>query len=325
MSAPAVAGPRTKACVRAPDPCRRESDEMERSTQVERALAFCRLHEGPGVLILPNAWDVVSAKLYEVEGFKAVGTTSAGIAAALGFADGERMSLDDNLAVCRRIVAHLAIPVSVDIEAGYSGSLDGLLETVARVIDAGAAGVNIEDSAKAGCGGPNSGALLSTNDQGDRIAAIRAAADRAGIPLLINARTDVFLRHGAPASEQLGEAIERGNAYRRAGADCVFVPDLGGLGEPEITELVKGIDAPLNLIAGERTPSVSRLQALGVARLSVGPRPMRAALQFLRDAAREWLTTGTFSRLWSTGSLSYDEVNAWFARCSPTQPSCDIR
>jgi 2-methylisocitrate lyase-like PEP mutase family enzyme len=271
------------------------------------------MHEGPRLLLLPNAWDVVSAKIYEVEGFRAVGTTSAGIAAALGFADGERMALDDNLAVCRRIVEHVAIPVSVDIEAGYSECLDGLSETITKVINSGAVGVNIEDSAKAGYGGTKSGTLLEPSAQADRIAAVRMAADSAGVPLVINARTDVLLDHGAASGKRLGEAIERGNTYRRAGADCIFVPDMGVLAESEIAVLANGIEAPLNLIAGKKTPSVQRLESLGVARLSFGPRPMRAALQFLRAMAREWLATGTYAQLTSSDSLSYDEVNAWFA------------
>jgi 2-methylisocitrate lyase-like PEP mutase family enzyme len=272
------------------------------------------MHQGPGLLLLPNAWDVVSAKLYEVEGFRAVGTTSAGIASALGFPDGERMTLEDNLSVCRRIIEHLAIPVSVDIEAGYSRSLDGLSETVTKVIASGAVGVNLEDSAKAGCGGSESGLLLDPSAQGDRIAAVRQAADRVGVPLVINARTDVLLLHGVAGEDRLSEAIERGNTYRGAGADCVFVPDMSVLGESEIAVLAKGIDAPLNLVAGEKTPSVKRLEALGVARLSFGPRPMRAALQFLRAMAREWLAAGTYAQLTSGDSLSYDEVNAWFTR-----------
>ena len=295
---------------------------MERSTQLERARAFRKMHQGPGLLLLPNAWDAVSAKLYEVEGFRAVGTTSAGIASALGFPDGERMSLDDNLAVCRRIIEHVAIPVSVDIEAGYSGCLDGLSETIAKVIASGAVGINIEDSAKAGCGGAGSGALLEPSAQGDRIAAVRRAADRAGVPLVINARTDALLVHEAASEERLREAIERGNTYRRAGADCVFVPDMGVLGESEIALLAGGIEAPLNLVAGAKTPSVRRLEALGVARLSFGPRPMRAALQFLRDMAREWLATGRCAQPTSSDSLSYDEVNAWFTPRDAERPGC---
>lgn len=298
---------------------------MEDSRQIERARAFRRMHQGPGLLLLPNVWDVASAKLYEVEGFRAVGTTSAGISSTLGFADGERMPLEDNLAVCRRIADRVAIPVSVDIEAGYSGCLDALSETIGKVIASGAAGINIEDSVKAGCGGSEAGALLDASGQGDRIAAIRKAADRAGVPLVINARTDVLLIHGAASKERLSEAIERGNIYHRAGADCVFVPDMEVLGEPEIALLATGIAAPLNLIAGRTTPSVKRLEELGVARLSFGPRPMRAALQSLRSMAREWLDTGTYARMTSHDSLSYDEVNAWFTGSDVKPSGCEAR
>ncbi len=298
---------------------------MERSTQIERARAFQLMHKGPGLLLLPNAWDVVSAKLYEVEGFRALGTTSAGIASALGFPDGERMALDDNLAVCRRIIERVAIPVSVDIEAGYNGCLDGLSETISQVIASGAVGVNIEDSAKPRCGGPGSAALLDPSAQSDRIAAVREAADRAGVPLVINTRTDVLLQHGEASADRLWEVIERGNTYCRAGADCVFVPDMGILGESEIAVLADGIKAPLNLIAGEKTPSMQRLEALGVARLSFGPRPMRAALGLLRDMAREWLTTGMYNRMTSSDSLSYDEVNAWFPPNDSKRPGYEAR
>jgi len=294
---------------------------MDGSTQVELAGSFRKMHLGPGLLLLPNAWDVVSAKLYEVEGFRAVGTTSAGISSALGYADGERMSLDENLTVCRRIVERVAIPVSVDIEAGYAGCLADLSKAIAKVIASGAVGLNIEDSVKAGCGGPESGALVEPSAQADRIAEVRKVAKRAGIPIVINARTDVFLQPDAePSAELLSEAIKRGNAYRRAGADCVFVPDMGVLGEPEISTLVKGIAAPLNLIAGKMTPSVQRLEALGVARLSFGPRPMRSALHLLREMAREWRATGTYAQLTSNGSLSYDEVNAWFTSRDSRHP-----
>jgi 2-methylisocitrate lyase-like PEP mutase family enzyme len=296
-----------------------EDAPMERMTQIERAREFRRMHEGTGLLLLPNAWDVVSAKLYEVEGFRALGTTSAGIAATLGFADGERMTLEDNLAVCRRIVDHVAIPVSVDLEAGYATSLDGLAESIARAIRAGAAGVNLEDSAKAGCGGNTAGALLEPEAQRDRIATAREVAERAGVPLVINARTDVLLRDGAPSAQGLREAIERGNTYSRAGADCVFVPDMGDLGESEIATLAKGLEAPLNLIAGRSTPGVRRLEALGVARLSFGPRPMRSALHSLRRMAREWSAEGTFTRLNTGGALSYEEVNGWFALGGPNR------
>jgi 2-methylisocitrate lyase-like PEP mutase family enzyme len=170
------------------------------------------------------------------------------------------MSLDDSLGACRRMVDRLAIPVSVDLEVGYAAGLQGLSETISKETAAGAVGINIEESAKAGCGGPGSDGLLDPSAQGQRIATIREAANRFGIPLVINARTDVILEHGAVSRERLGEAFERGNAYRRAGGDCVFVPDMGELEGTEIAALVNGIDAPLNRVAGGSTPSVRRFR-----------------------------------------------------------------
>jgi len=298
---------------------------MESSKQIERALAFRKMHDGPRLLLLPNAWDVVSAKLYEVEGFQAVGTTSAGISATLGMADGERMSLEDNLAVCRRIADRVGIPVSADLETGYSRSVDQLAETIRKVVGSGAVGINIEDSVKAGCGGCQPGTLRGVSEQCERIAAVRQAADRAGVPLFINARTDVLLEHVEATEQRLSETIERGNAYRAAGADCVFVPDMSVLGESEMALLANRIHAPLNLIAGDRTPSIERLEALGVARLSFGPRPMRAALHFLRVMAREWVATGRCAQPATHDALSYTEVNAWFAASDPTPGGCGIQ
>lgn len=286
---------------------------MDQATHIARCEAFRRMHRERRLLVLPNAWDAVTARLYETEGFRAIGTTSAGIASALGFPDGEVMSLEDNLAVCRRIVENVSVPVSIDIEAGYAGCVKGLVDTIERVLDTGAAGVNLEDRLKAGCDHREATGLADVTVQAERIATVRETAERRGIPLVINARTDVILMHGETSENRLAEVIARGDAYRGAGADCVFVPDMDVLEEAHIRTLVRELDVPLNLIAGSKTPSVQRLEELGVARLSFGPRAMRVTLQLLRDMAREWRVEGTYTRLTSAGSLSYDEVNAWFA------------
>lgn len=290
---------------------------MNQSTQIERAEAFRKMHHAGRLLILPNAWDAVTAKLYEQEGFGAIGTTSAGIASALGYPDGEVIPLEENLAVCRRIAERVAVPVSFDIEAGYAACVAGLKETIGKVLQAGAAGINIEDRIMPGCGGGHSSTLAGVDTQCERIAAIREAANTAGVPLVINARTDVILATGAAREEQLAEAVARGNAYHAVGADCVFVPDTDVLGEAQIGYLARELHAPLNLIAGGRTPSVQRLEELGVARLSFGPRAMRVTLQLLRDMAGEWRASGTYTRLTSQPSPSYDEVNRWFEGCVP--------
>lgn len=284
---------------------------MDAPSQESLAARFRAYHHEPSLLLLPNVWDAVSARLYQEEGFRAVATTSAGISAAQGFADGERMDVAETVRVVRTLVRVLRIPVSADIEAGYSSRTEGVVEAARRILEAGAVGLNLEDcrSENAGVESPQ---LLATEVQCERITAIREMANSAGIPLVVNARTDVYLagRHGDPA--RLARAIERGNRYLEAGADCVFVPDVGDLEGPAIKELARELDGPLNVIAGRTTPSVERLEEMGVARLSFGPRPMRAALCLLQDIAREWVTTGTYERM-CRGELTYDIINGWFS------------
>jgi 2-methylisocitrate lyase-like PEP mutase family enzyme len=282
------------------------------NTEDRAALAnrFRELHRGGELLLLPNVWDAVSAKLYEEEGFAAVGTTSAGIAATQGFPDGEKMSVEDTARVVRTIVRHVRIPVSADIEGGYSRSTEGVVESARVVMEAGAAGINLEDG-QPGQGGEPSGRLLPSELQCERIRAVREMTTAVGCPLVINARTDVYLVPEEPARGRLAEAIRRGNLYFDAGADCVFVPDLGNLSMRAIENLVTGLGGPLNIIAGEQTPPVGELRRLGVARLSFGPRPMRRALSLLQEMAREWVREGTYGRM-SGGELTYAKINAWF-------------
>jgi len=284
---------------------------MTKEDQARRADAFRSLHFADKPLLLPNAWDVASAKLYEQDGFLAVGTTSAGIAATRGFPDGQRIGVEATVEVVDRAARCLSIPISADIEAGYAEAPEAVAEAARAVLRAGAVGINLEDSLS-GCGVDHYARLFDIDDQCDKIRAIRRVAEVEGVPLFINARTDVFLLAGEKRGRKIDEAIERGNAYLEAGADGVFVPDVGDLDQGAIRKLVGEIGGPLNVIAGGNTPSVSTLEQLGVARLSVGPRPMRAALAFLRSIAREWVEEGTYTRM-SAEALSYDEVNGWFS------------
>lgn len=285
---------------------------MNAGHQAAKAERFRALHHEPSVLLLPNVWDVVSAKLYEVEGFQAVGTTSAGISSTIGLPDGQRMGIEDTARVVRRIVGIVDIPVSADIEAGYSTSPEGAADAARVVLEAGAVGINIEDSLS-GCGADEHTELFEVSAQVERIKAIREMADSAEVQLVINARTDVFLVEGPDERERLPLSLDRGNAYLKAGADCVFVPDTGDLDEKSIETLVKGIAGSLNIIAGTHTPSIGRLEEIGVARLSFGPRPMRAALAFLQEIGREWLTQGTYTKMLQD-KLGYDDINSWFSR-----------
>ncbi len=277
------------------------------NSQERKANDFLTLHCAPAPLILPNVWDVASTMVFEHEGFTAIGTTSAGIAAVLGYADGQKMSLADNLQMVKRISDNTSLPVSADIESGYASSIEGVAKTAQAVLNAGAVGLNIEDGT-----GDLRVPLFDTALQQEKIGAIREIGITNRIHLVINARVDTYLVND-DVETNLRDAIERGNSYREAGADCVFVPDVGNLDKHTIAILVKEIDAPINIIAGAATPSVPELQDLGVSRVSVGPRPMRAILSHLRKIAKELYTAGTYE-LMAESSISYAEVNGWFEK-----------
>ena len=275
--------------------------------QKQKADDFLALHHARSILILPNAWDVISGKIFELEGFKAIGTTSAGIAATLGYADGQKITLTENIEVVRHIVNNTHLPVSADIEAGYDTSVEGVVKAAEAVLNVAAVGLNLED----GTGNPDT-PLFEKSLQQEKIRAIREMSVARGIHLVINARTDVFL-FSDDYTKSLRFAIERGNAYKEAGADCIFIPDNGDLDKQSITTLVNEINAPINIIAGATTPPIAELQDIGVSRVSVGPRPMRAVLTLLRNIAEELIVKGTY-QLMSESSISYSDINQWFTR-----------
>jgi 2-methylisocitrate lyase-like PEP mutase family enzyme len=281
---------------------------MKNKKQKKLAEAFLALHRAPRLLILPNAWDVASAKIFENEGFKAIGTTSAGISAGLGYPDGQNMSLEENLDVVHRIVKHISLPVSADIEAGYADTPEGMAESAKAVAQTGAVGLNLEDGT-----GDSTKPLFDDLFMVEKLKAVREMSHRQGIHLVVNARTDTFLIYGLNPQDRIRETIRRANAYREGGADCIFVPDVGDLDSDTISLLTKEIDAPLNIIAGANTPPLAKLEEIGVARVSLGPRPMRAALAFLRKIAKELMQEGTYD-LMTGDALSYSEVNRWFEK-----------
>ncbi len=200
------------------------------------------------------------------------------------------------------------MPLSADLEAGYATTPEGVARSAESAVNVGAVGISLEDGTE-----DSTDPLFEEALQTEKIRAVREMTSSAGIDLVINARTDVYLvAEGTPA-EQLRHAIRRGNAYRLAGADCVFVPDMGTLDKETIARLVKEIDAPINVVAGDRMPSLPELEEIGVARVSFGPRPMRATLALIRRMAREWIETGTYTTM-TADTLSYAEVNAMFER-----------
>jgi 2-methylisocitrate lyase-like PEP mutase family enzyme len=246
-----------------------------------RAEELRRLHADPAILVLVNVWDAASARtVASVPGCRAIATASWAIAAAHGVADGEAIGRDTMLEVVGRIADAVALPVTADLEGGYGTTPADVAETVALAIEAGAVGGNLEDGLQA------IRELRDAEESAERVAAARGRAEREGVPFVINARTDEFLR----GNHDTEAAILRGQAYARAGADCIFVP---GVKDPQIIrELVEGIDAPVSVLAVPGAPSVSELQELGVARVSFGPGPMGVALAALARTASDLLEGG---------------------------------
>ncbi len=261
-----------------------------------------------GRLLLPNAWDAASARIFEHAGFPAIGTTSGGIANARGLPDGEDISRDAMVVEIASIVRAVDRPVTADIEAGYGHAPVDVAATVDAVLDIGIVGVNLEDNAHRVDAAP----LYSTAEQVARIRAARDVAEQRGIHLVINARTDPFLVGlGADVEERIEMTIERGRAYLQAGADLVFVP---GLIDPEVVRYVaSAIKGPISLMAMPGAPPARSLFDAGANRVSLGNSAMLATLGTLRDIAREALETGTWTAIERT-FYGFAEAEALFAR-----------
>jgi 2-methylisocitrate lyase-like PEP mutase family enzyme len=278
---------------------------MDRAIQAAKAEKFRKLHDRSQLLILPNAWDVASARLYEAAGFPAIATTSAGVAWALGYPDGQLIARQTMLEAVGRISGCVSVPVTADMVAGFGPAPEDAAETVRGVIAAGAVGINLEDGT-----GDSGKRLVDVSLHVEKIRAARAAATAAGVPVVINARTDAFLAAAGAPETRLLETVRRANAYHEAGADCLFVP--GVQDRDTIAQLVRLIAGPLNILAGAGIPPVAELGRLGVARVSVGSGAMRAALGRLRRIIGEIRGSGTFSALFED-AIPYAEMNELFA------------
>lgn len=269
-------------------------------TQKSKAEAFRKMHCGPRTLLLPNIWDVASARTIEESGFEAIATSSAGVAFSLGYPDGQRISRSEMLAAVARIARAVKVPVTADVEAGYGNRPEDAARTASDVIAAGAVGMNMEDSQD-----ESSQPLIDLTLAVDKIRAVREAALRAGVPIVLNARTDVYLAEVGAPEGRYDETVRRLAAYRDAGADCLFAP---GVRDASIIErLVCDLKWPLNVLAGPGFPPVPELQKLGVARVSLGWGPMRATLGLLKRMAEELKTSGTYK--WMEGAPTHAEVN----------------
>ncbi|MFC5435584.1 isocitrate lyase/phosphoenolpyruvate mutase family protein [Rhodanobacter umsongensis] len=263
------------------------------------------MHDRSAILLLPNAWDAGSARLFAHRGFAAIATTSAGMAWSLGHADGERAPLAEVLAAIERITRIVDLPVTADIETGYGETPAEVAATVRAVIAAGAVGINLED------GVPGHGALRPCAIAAARVRAARAAATEAGVPIVINARVDSWLQQdAAKPAERFDDAVQRAHAYLAAGADGIY--PIGLSDGATLAALVQAIDAPINVAAGPGVPDLAELARLGIARVSTATRFAAMALAAVDHAAGVLLESGRFDCLAS--ALTYADAQGLFER-----------
>jgi 2-methylisocitrate lyase-like PEP mutase family enzyme len=275
---------------------------MQTGTQVDKAQALRGMHDRRSILVLPNAWDAASARVFARLGFAAVATTSGGVAWSLGYADGEQAPMTQAIEAIGRMARVVDCPLTADLESGYGATPAVVGDTVRAVIAAGAVGINLEDGLPAG-------GLRGIDDAAGRLRAARDAAASAGVPIVINARTDAYL-HAYPGSEadRFDETLRRGRAYLAAGADCIY--PIGLSDATTIRNLVEALDAPVNIAARPGVPGVAELARLGVARVSTATRLAALAYSAVEDAARTLRSSGEFDCLRAT--LTHPDLQRLF-------------
>lgn len=272
----------------------------ELKSQSEKASEFRALHKKDHILILPNAWDVASARAFENAGFPAVATSSAGMMVSLGYPDGETIDRNEFVDAIRRIAKILTVPLSVDVVAGFGDTPDQVAATVTDVVKAGAVGVNIEDFIHA------EKKLFTIEKQIEKLKAIKKLQQALNVPIVINARTDALRYAPGDEAAKLKEALRRSVAYRDVGADCVY--PMGLMDPAPISTFVKALNFPINVMVRKGLPSIKELERLGVARVSFGPTASYAAMGLLKQISKEVLEKGTYESLLD-GAISYDELN----------------
>jgi 2-methylisocitrate lyase-like PEP mutase family enzyme len=279
---------------------------MNLEAQKSKAEAFRRMHLQKPILVLPNAWDGASARIFEEAGFNAIATTSAGVAHTAGYADGQIIPLDDMITIVKWIVHSVEVPVTADMESGFGHEADEVGETVRKIIETGAVGMNLEDTIHGG-----ERKLYELPLAVARIRAAREAANAAGIPLVINARTDVFLLGIGEKSSRFDHAVQRMNAYREAGADCLY--PIGFFDAETIGRLAKAVNGPINIAGLPGAPPVSELERLGVARVSTASCPARVAMTATKKIATELARNGSFE-IFGGDTMGPVEANALMAK-----------
>lgn len=274
---------------------------MERGKQIKLAKQFKDMHRGK-LFSLPNAWNGGSAKVFEKQGFKAIGTTSAGIAYSMGYADGERIEFDDLIRVTKEIIRSVNIPLTVDLERGYGETFEDIKENVKKIILLGAVGINIED------GFPSENSVDEMECFIEKIRTIASLKKELGIDFVINARTDIYLLNVGDKDTKLENTIKRAKSLKEAGADCIFIP--GALDEPMITELKNNIELPINLFVHTEFNDVERLNEIGIIRLSSGSAPVRTVFEKLIYVSDDFKNNKCESML--NHGFTYGVANTYF-------------
>ncbi len=277
---------------------------MKKDTQARLAEDFRRRHQRKPLLLLANAWDPISAAIVEAAGYEAVATTSGGVAWALGYRDGEETPWREVVAATARIARAVRVPVTADIEAGYGDTPAQVAQSVRDIIAAGAVGVNLED----GTHDP-ANPMRGIDDSAARIRAAREAAQAAGVPIVINARIDLYLKRIGTEQTRFAETVARGKAYVAAGADCLYPFALADLAVA--AELVRALGVPINLVGRPGTPPVAEMEAAGVARVSVASGLTLAAMGATQRMAEELRKNGRFDALAS--GMKRDDAQRLFA------------
>jgi 2-methylisocitrate lyase-like PEP mutase family enzyme len=263
-----------------------EESAMEQKEQAAKAEAFRALHQGPHLLLLPNAWDAMSARIIAESGFPAIATTSGGVSWALGYADGEAAPWDEIVAATGRMARAVEVPVTADIEAGFGDTPEAVACSIGDIIQVGAVGVNLEDGLR------GSVPIRTVEDAAARIHAAREAARAAGVPIVINARTDLYLKNIGDEAARFDEAVARARAYLAAGADCFYPISLRD--PATIGRLTKAVGAPVNINVRAGHPNVAELEALGVRRASTATALTLVVADTIRNVAKAVQETGRF-------------------------------
>jgi 2-methylisocitrate lyase-like PEP mutase family enzyme len=275
---------------------------MSKRSQKEKAEALLSLHLDGGLLVLPNIWDPIGARILEAKGYPAIATASAAVSASLGYEDGEKINRSTLIDILGRIARSVDVPVTADIETGYGESLSELELTAEQVIESGVVGVNIEDSLEKGAG------LRAIEEQCRRISTLRKIANRRGVHLVINARVDSFSSPSfVDGQRAMEEAVLRARAYAEAGADCIYPI---GPGDEETVHMLRDrIESPINILGGPTAAPLHVLREIGINRVSFGPFVFRSCLRKFVDIVEGLSADGDYASLGNL--MSREEVSEY--------------